>query len=72
MAIEESQEDADVIQGWIDKWYVLALPAICIFFRIFERHEAAEGRRRSPNPAEQVEILCTTYLRSMNLCAPGG
>jgi toluene monooxygenase system protein E len=72
MAIEDSLENADVIQGWIDKWYVLALPAIRIFFRIFERNEAAEARRRSPNPAEQVEILYTAYLRSMNLCAPAG
>ena len=74
MAIEDTPGNKDVIQGWVDKWYGLALPAMRAFFPVVaDRREAdrreAETRRPVPNIKEQIDLFYTGYLGSMHLRA---
>jgi toluene monooxygenase system protein E len=72
MAIEDTPANADVMQGWIDKWHGLALPAMRAFFAVFEDIQPVERRLPSLSAAEQMDAFYTDYLKSMNLSPPAG
>jgi hypothetical protein len=70
MAIEDTPLNQDLIQGWVNKWYKLALPAIRAFYEAFAEKQSANGKRRSPKILDQIEIFYTGYLESMRLRVP--
>jgi hypothetical protein len=59
-----------VIREWIDKWYMLALPAVRTFFPVFAEKRDAERRQPMPSIPEQMDDFYTGYLQSICLCPP--
>lgn len=70
VALEDTPANGDVIQGWVDKWYVLASPAMRVFFPVFADKRDAEKRRPVPNTSEQMDAFYAGYLGAMHLCPP--
>jgi hypothetical protein len=70
VALEDTPANGDVIQGWVDKWYVLASPAMRAFFPVFADKRDAERRRPVPDTSEQMEAFYAGYLGAMHLCPP--
>jgi toluene monooxygenase system protein E len=70
VALEDTPANRDVIQGWVDKWYVLASPAMRVFFPVFADKRDAEKRRPVPNTSEQMDAFYAGYLGAMHLCPP--
>jgi toluene monooxygenase system protein E len=70
VAMEDAAENKDVIQGWVNKWYGLALPAVGVFLPIFEEKQDPQRRRQAPRTEEQMDAFYAGYLESMHLCRP--
>jgi toluene monooxygenase system protein E len=67
MAIEDTPRNLDLIQGWVNKWYKLVLPAMREFNPVFREKRSADGRCPSPNILDQLDIFYACYLESMHL-----
>lgn len=70
IAIEDTSANNEVIQRLIGKWYQLVLPAIRMFFPIFEAQQPAGKNPRWRRPAEQIDAFYTAYLKPMKLVVP--
>jgi hypothetical protein len=67
MAMEDTPRNKDVIQGWVDKWYDLASPAMGTFFPILAEKPDAERKRIGPKIPEEMAAFYAAYLESMCL-----
>jgi toluene monooxygenase system protein E len=67
MAMEDTPRNTDVIQGWVDKWYDLASPAMSAFFPILTEKPDAERKRIGPKIPEEMAVFYAAYLESMCL-----
>jgi toluene monooxygenase system protein E len=70
MAIEDNFRNKDTIQGWINRWYPLAAPAVHAFAPLFD---ATVERTATPplrHIGEALDRYYRDHLRSMNLEVP--
>jgi toluene monooxygenase system protein E len=70
VALEDTASNKNVIQGWADKWYHLAMPAIREFSPVLAEKHSTEGTRRAPNITDQIDAFYSNYLESMHLNMP--
>jgi toluene monooxygenase system protein E len=70
VAMEDNLENTGVIQGWVDKWYKLALPAVSAFLPVFAQRQDVEKRQPVPRIPEEMEVFYVGYLDSMHLTHP--
>ncbi|MCU1224940.1 MAG: Phenol hydroxylase, oxygenase component DmpL [Edaphobacter sp.] len=70
VAMEDTGENRDVIQAWVDKWHGLALPAVSAFFPVFAEKQDTRGRRPAPNIPDHMNVFYAGYLESMHLRMP--
>jgi hypothetical protein len=69
MAIDDTPHNKDIIQGWIAKWYPLALGAAEAFASAFQGN-LQPGRVAPLGGAVQVNEHYRDYLGAMNLQVP--
>jgi hypothetical protein len=70
VALEDTPSNKSVIQGWVDKWYFLAMPAIREFSPVLAETQNTERTRPTPDIIGQVDAFYINYLESMHLSMP--
>jgi toluene monooxygenase system protein E len=69
-AIDDTPDNRQLLQTWIDKWYPDAVRAIDAFATLFDGEPSAPGMPPFHGVTSRVVAAGADYLRSMDLTAP--
>jgi len=65
LCLEDAPENADVIRGWVERWYPAVERAVASFAPLFA--EAGADEHAPGSVAQQIDAFCRAYWASLGL-----